>query len=90
MEERCVYIWINDTLHEPFYVGCGKLNRPGRVYKGARSKLFFDVYNNNKCHYEIIKRNLSPQEAATLERKKKRMVKKYCIINKVALHGNMY
>ena len=66
MQDRCVYIWINDTTNKPFYVGCGKLNRPNQKYN--RSKLFYDVYNNNKCHYEILKAELTTAEAAELER----------------------
>lgn len=66
MEERCVYIWINDATHEPFYVGCGTLTRPRKM--NSRSKAFLEIYNNNRCHYVILKRGLSPLEAANLER----------------------
>ena len=66
MEERCVYAWVNETNFEPFYVGCGTIDRPRRLT--SRSKAFFKIYNNNKCHYIILKRGLSPVEAAMLER----------------------
>jgi len=66
MKEKCVYIWVNDTNHEPFYVGCGTIVRPKRL--NNRSQAFYDIYNNNKCHYVILKRNLEVDEAAELER----------------------
>lgn len=66
MQERCVYAWINETNFEPFYVGCGTIRRPRRMH--SRSKAFLEVYNNNKCHYIILKRGLTPIEAANLER----------------------
>lgn len=66
MNNRCVYVWINDTTNKPFYVGCGKIDRPKRI--DGRTKSFYEVYDNNKCHYVILKKNLSPEEAAQLER----------------------
>lgn len=66
MNNKCVYIYINDTTHEPFYVGCGNLDRPKKL--STRSQKFMNIYNSNKCHFEIIKKNLSPEEAAELER----------------------
>lgn len=66
MDNKCVYIYVNDTTHEPFYVGRGNTERPRKLH--SRSQKFMDVYNNNKCHYEIVKANLSPEEAAELER----------------------
>lgn len=67
MEPRCVYMWVNDSTHEPFYVGCGTHERAFGRYK-QRSKAFHDVLNCNKCHCVIIKDNLSVEEAAELER----------------------
>ena len=72
MNDRCVYIWINDTTNKPFYVGCGKIDRPKRTY--GRTNSFYKIYNNNKCHYVILKQDLSPEEAAQLERQ---IIKEY-------------
>lgn len=68
MENRCVYMWINDNTHKPFYVGCGTLKRAfGQAQQ--RSKAFHNILRNNKCHCVIIRNNLSVNEAAELERK---------------------
>lgn len=66
---KCVYVWINDNIQQPFYVGCGTRSRAAKTYEGSRTKSFLEVYNNNKCHYEILYDNLSNAEAADLERK---------------------
>ncbi len=68
MQTKCVYIWINDNTHEPFYVGCGTHNRAKTTKWNSRTKLFYEVFNNNPCHYEIIKDDLTLEEAAELER----------------------
>lgn len=68
MSEKCVYAWVNETNYQPFYVGCGTLRRAQVVKNSSRSKAFYDVYNNNKCHCIILKRNLTSEEAAILER----------------------
>lgn len=67
MNDRCVYIWVNETTNQPFYVGCGSITRAKSAHK-SRSKAFDDVLNNNKCHPVILKDNLSTIEAAELER----------------------
>lgn len=68
MKTKCVYIWVNDNTHQPFYVGCGTHSRAKTIKHGSRTKSFLNVYNNNPCHYVIIKDNLSNKEAAFLER----------------------
>ena len=67
MNNKCVYIWVNDTTHQPFYVGCGSISRARGKYKN-RSKAFENIVANNKCHYVILKQNLSIEEASWLER----------------------
>lgn len=67
MNDSCVYIWVNETTNEPFYVGCGSITR-AKSGKKNRSKAFDNVLKNNKCHYVILKQNLSQIEAAQLER----------------------
>ena len=67
MGTRCVYIWVYNNTNEPFYVGCGSLER-ARSKTKKRSKAFSDVIKNNPCHYVILKQNLSNDEAAALER----------------------
>lgn len=65
---KCVYVWINDTTNQPFYVGCGSHTRARTTKKGSRTRSFFDIYNNNECHYEIIFDNLTSEQAAYMER----------------------
>lgn len=67
MESKCVYAWVYNNTNEPFYVGCGSLNR-ARSKAKIRSKVFTDIIKNNECHYIILKQNLSREEAAMLER----------------------
>ena len=61
-------MWINDTTNKPFYVGCGTHARAKTTKKGSRTKSFFEIYNNNKCHYEILNDNLTDEDAAKIER----------------------
>ena len=68
MQKRCVYIWVNDNTHEPFYVGCGTHSRAKTTKWSSRTKAFYEVFNNNPCHYVIVKDNLTASEAAELER----------------------
>lgn len=68
MPLKCVYVWINDATNKPFYVGCGTHARAKTTKKGSRTKSFFEIYNNNKCHYEIIFDNLTSEQAAYMER----------------------
>ena len=65
---KCVYVWINDDTNQPFYVGCGTHARAKTTKKGSRTKSFFEIYNNNNCHYEIIFDNLTSEQAVYMER----------------------
>lgn len=83
MNIKCVYTWYNDNTGEPFYVGCGTQKRAKTTKKGSRTKSFFEIYNNNKCHCEIIQDNLTSYEAAKLEREVIRYLRKqnYKLVN---------
>lgn len=65
---KCVYMWVNETTNKPFYVGCGTHARAKTTKKGSRTKSFFEIYNNNECHCEILNDNLTNEEAAQIER----------------------
>lgn len=83
MDNRCVYVWINDNTNEPFYVGCGTKYRAKTTKWGSRTKAFYDIYSNYPCHYEILFDNLTPEHAAELERKtiKEYREKGYPLVN---------
>lgn len=84
MSLKCVYVWINDNTGQPFYVGCGAYARAKTTKKGSRTKSFFEIYNNNKCHCEILDDNLTDYDAASLEREVIKDYRKmgYDLINK--------
>ena len=86
MSLKCVYVWYNNNTGIPFYVGCGTHTRARTTKKGSRTKSFFDVYNNNECHCEIIDDNLTSSDAAFLERETIKYLREqgYKLINQTA------
>lgn len=64
---KCVY--IHKTLDNiVFYVGCGSIKRANSNYKGNRNKTW-NKFSENGYTIEIIKENLTQDEAYALETK---------------------
>lgn len=68
MEEKRYYVyrWFNIDTNETFYIGKGTKGRLNVV--AGRSKAFIKYYNEHHCASEIIKNNMSEDEAYKMEK----------------------
>lgn len=67
MNEFYVYVWINKSTNEIFYVGKGHKDRYYRT--SARNKAFKKMIRENECFSYIVKDNLTDEEAREYEKK---------------------
>ena len=65
MNNKLVYRHITLDTNQVFYIGIGKINRPNS--KKNRNKFWHNVVNKHGYYSEIVKDNLSHQEACELE-----------------------
>ena len=65
MNNKLVYRHITLDTNQVFYIGIGKINRPNS--KKNRNKFWHNVVNKHGYYSEVVKDNLSHQEACELE-----------------------
>ena len=63
-----VYGYLRLDNNSYFYIGKGKDRRYKKTGTKSRSKEFKEIYDNNDCCAEIIKDNLTEEEAFNIER----------------------
>ena len=65
MNNKLVYRHITLDTNQVFYIGIGKIHRPNS--KKDRNKFWHNVVNKHGYYSEVVKDNLSHQEACELE-----------------------
>ena len=67
MNNYYVYIYYRLDTNEPFYVGMGHNNRWKELYENKRNEHFIRIINKYPIAVEIIKDNLTEEQAHGIE-----------------------
>lgn len=63
-----VYKWFIKNTRETIYIGKGRKYRYKKVGLHSRNKYFLDMYNSHDCDVIILARDMSEEEAFSLEK----------------------